>query len=521
MSINATSSKRLPEPTPALRRFPVRVSRHREQRERGLAVMLTAIMLLFTLPAVGLAIDAGLLYVIRGRLTAACDAASLATARNLNLVVTLAQQESAAMARGAVFFSANFPNGYLGTSGATPTITLAQTNLSTLTVSTTATTNAPLYFMRILGGSATIAGAFGKASRRGVNLMLVLDRSGSMDGTPCSDMISSSKNFAAMFANQRDRLGLVTFGSSIYLAYPPSKEFQTPGSLISTAINGIDCSGGTNTSDSYMMAYNQLVSINEPLALNMIVFFTDGYPTAFTANFPVKTVADTRYGTTGYSCGTGSECSIPKSLCTDDNGRTSTTSGWGVFAGKVGAIAAATPASNSTGNTLGLMARYATNSNGGDPMQTSSTLPGCAMITQSNTWIHARRDLAYIPNTDVNGLSTSGYQSVSTFSSGHAAYPSRKRLDRPINIQNTAMNLADNAAATARTNSTLNIITYTLGLGGNGGVDATLLKRMANDPTSDIYDDTKVDGLYVYAASSADLNAAFARIASEILRLAQ
>eukprot|EP00456_Euglypha_rotunda_P042904 TRINITY_DN33523_c0_g1_i3.p2 TRINITY_DN33523_c0_g1~~TRINITY_DN33523_c0_g1_i3.p2 ORF type:complete len:102 (+),score=21.59 TRINITY_DN33523_c0_g1_i3:108-413(+) len=101
-------------------------------------------MLLFTLPAVGLAIDAGLLYVIRGRLASACDAASLATARNLNLGVTLAAQEAAAIQRGGIFFAANFPSGYLGTSGAVPTITLTQTNLSTLTVATTATTNAPL-----------------------------------------------------------------------------------------------------------------------------------------------------------------------------------------------------------------------------------------------------------------------------------------------------------------------------------------------------------------------------------------
>ena len=56
------------------------VRRRREARESGMAVMLTAIMLLFTIPTIGLAIDAGLLYVIRGRLTAACDAATAPTA---------------------------------------------------------------------------------------------------------------------------------------------------------------------------------------------------------------------------------------------------------------------------------------------------------------------------------------------------------------------------------------------------------------------------------------------------------
>src|SRR5258708_245091 len=60
MSINEISSNRLPR----------LVTRRREQRERGRAVILTALMMVFTIPIVGLAIDAGLLYVVRGRLSA-------------------------------------------------------------------------------------------------------------------------------------------------------------------------------------------------------------------------------------------------------------------------------------------------------------------------------------------------------------------------------------------------------------------------------------------------------------------
>lgn len=498
--------------------FKVGVRRRREARESGMAVMLTAIMLLFTIPTIGLAIDAGLLYVIRGRLTAACDAASLATARNLNLGLTLSEQTAAATVRGNAFFSANFPTAYLGTTGTTKSITVAQTNMSTLTVTTTATTNAPLYFMRLLGGTTAVAGAIGKASRRDVNLMLVLDRSGSMTGTPCTDMIAASKTFVNMFVNGRDTLGLVTFGSSVYLAYPPSNNFRTTGSLLTSAIDLIACTGGTNTSDSFMTAYNQLVTINEPMALNMIVFFTDGYPTALTANFPVKTVSDTRYGTTGLSCNTNSQCTVPKSTCVDDNGRASTHASWGVFAGKMGAIAAASPSGNATGNTLGLMTRTATDSSSGDLLLSGSAVSGCAMVT---SWARARQDLAYVPDTDINGLSTAGYQSVSTFPGSNPTYSGKKRIDTPINIQRIAMNLADNAAAAARANTTLNVITYTIGLGGNGGVDDVLLKRMANDPLSNIYNNTKPDGLYVYAPNSTQLNSAFARIAGEILRLAQ
>jgi hypothetical protein len=49
----------------------------------------------------------------------------------------------------------------------------------------------------------------------------------------------------------------------------------------------------------------------------------------------------------------------------------------------------------------------------------------------------------------------------------------------------------------------------------------TFLERVANDPRSPIYDSTKPTGLYVYAATSADLQSAFAAVAGEILRLAR
>ena len=57
----------------------------------------------------------------------------------------------------------------------------------------------------------------------------------------------------------------------------------------------------------------------------------------------------------------------------------------------------------------------------------------------------------------------------------------------------------------------LNVVTFSLGLGGNEGVDDVLLKRMANHPLANIFD----------AANSAGLNAAFIRVASEILSLAR
>ncbi len=249
----------------------------------------------------------------------------------------------------------------------------------------------------------------------------------------------------------------------------------------------------------------------------MIVFFTDGVPTAFTAAFPVKTLPDQRRDYSGGPCG-GVDvfCNVPKSTCTDDTGKLHTAPGWGTFAPKTGVITGGNLGSTGA-DTPGLVNPVATTFTG-EPLIPSSQRSGCQMSIESK---RARYDLAYVPWTDANGYSTTGYQSgLLTFAAGHA-YAGFLRFDRPENVAKIGMNLADNAAAAARNNATLGVVTYTIGLGSNGGVDDVLLERMANDLASPIYDNTKASGLYIFAPSSADLGNAFARIASEILRLAQ
>ena len=360
--------------------------------------------------------------------------------------------------------------------------------------------------MRILGSTAQLANSSGQSSRRNVNIILVLDRSGSMWGAPCAAMITASKHFANMFVNGRDRLGMVSFGSHVSRDYLPTTDFKNPASPINAAIDAITCVQATNTSDGYSEAYQQLVDINQPLALNIILLFTDGLPNVFSANFPVMTHPNNR---ASRSCPGGGTCETPKSRCRDDNGRDGNHPQWGTFNPRRGALAWSG----------GLWQSPVTRPTDPISLIDASLRVGCETATRSDTRAVAS-DYAYIPDEDVYGVGTSGYMDafVERFPAG-SPYAGKIRIDRGLNVvAAVGYNLCDNAARRARNHPTLQIITYSIGL---GSVDHDLLRRMANDLTSPTYDNTKLNGLYVFAPTIAEIGDAYARIAAEVLRLAK
>ncbi len=495
---------------------------------RGVAVMLTAVAMAAILPIVGLAVDVSLLFLVKAKLNAAADAAALSAARSLNLGLTLASQITAAQTNATTFFNANFPDGYLFSSNKQfPPPVIAQTGLSSTTVSTTAQVDAPTYFLRIFGVNSVTVKAAGTASRRDVNMLMVLDRSGSLANSgSCAPMKTAAANFVTNFAPGRDKVGLITFNTGIYTAFPISTNFLlTSGSDIVTAINSIACVGATNTSNAMYQAYQALKNppAGQPLALSVIVLFTDGIPNGIVANYPVRNVADTRYGYNGGPAGctnTGSTCNMPPSACKDSTGKVYPTAGWNPPATIFGLLAqSATTATNSTGATSGLYNPVGTDTTSSPPI-VSSPYGGCAYQSSNDD---VRRDMAYIPPTDTNGVSNLGYKGTDTLPAGSPYYAAnRARVDTPISITKAGSNNVDNLAMTIRNDTTYNPVIFTIGLGKSTDTDPpdfVLLARLANDPTSPIYDNTKIPGLFVQASDASGLQDAFQRIASEVLRL--
>src|SRR5687768_5546364 len=85
----------------------------KKRSERGFALMLFAVMAIPLVALMSLAIDASVLYVIKGKLSASVDAGALAGARALSRGNDDDAQRNRAQDVGAAYVRANFPAGYL------------------------------------------------------------------------------------------------------------------------------------------------------------------------------------------------------------------------------------------------------------------------------------------------------------------------------------------------------------------------------------------------------------------------
>jgi hypothetical protein len=291
----------------------------RKPRERGIAIIISAILLMFTVGIVGLAIDGGVAYFVKGRLMAAVDSAALGAGRGLNLGDTIAEAETQAGLSAQRFFKANFPDNFMGTDPAktsiVPEFQMIMSNgapTGVLQVTVTGEVTAPTYFMKIFSKDNMVVRASGTATRRTLVMMLILDVSGSMSarqttvGTipstvtatsrPCDAMVYAAARFIKYFSPY-DYVGFSTFSSSSRVVYPPSTNFKNGGSSgMEDALADVNCSGGTNTAPALNISYDQIINVGLKLAMNSIVLFTDGMPNQVTGNWPLRTQIDTRYG---------------------------------------------------------------------------------------------------------------------------------------------------------------------------------------------------------------------------------
>ncbi len=524
--------------------------------ERGVILMLTGVMLTFIIPMIGLAIDAGTVYTVKAKAQSAADGCALAAVRSLSRGLDLASQQNAASDTAVRWYHVNVPAGWMNvTSILDPVITFPPAPAKTTIIRVVGTIQTPTYFMRIVGVNSVTITVIGQAARRDVNIVLVIDRSGSLYQSGCCGAVqSAASQFVNSFVNGRDRLGLVTFGTDYRVDFAPSMTFATGSPNIVSDIGTLYCYGYTNAAAAYWTAYQQLVTIGDQGALNVLLFFTDGMPNTLTFGIapdatdnrlPAKKLATPSTLVLG---GYDNQYATP---CADSAGRTSG-GAWspGPFTGVVSFAAGiylknapgfsasqavdAQKIGTSQGNYGGCIFdvqfnNAATIYSGGSPSRAVAG-PG----------FPAFFDIAYLPEEDIyrnkTGTSYGGstlFATVRRYPNTYpAAYQNKIRVDDmggtlgvSDTVTNAGMNALDYAAQRARDDSitrNLNVVTYSIGLGNSpGGVDDALLARVANDTTATNYSSAKPVGLYIASPTSAQLNQAFARIASDVLRLSQ
>ena len=480
--------------------------------QRGFTTLMWTLMMLFIIiPGLGLAIDGGVAYYIKSRLQTACDAAALGAARSLSRGQDIPSQMSSATDTAKRYYHANFPTNWMGVTPVNdPAVTWPAAPPATAIINVQADVDAPTWFIRIFGVQKLHITAVGQATRRNVNLMLLIDRSTSLSDTgSCPALAADAQLFVQSFSNNRDRMGLTTFGTYYNVDFAPAYNFQTS---LTTMLGNLQCSGFTNAAAAFSTAYQNLKALGDLNALNVIVFFTDGIPNTITFG--------PAYGTGPVlPLKSGSSCAATAGFSGVIAGDTGYAVTGGIFKATNNTYPAPTPFPNDISMIAAAQGYKGGCAFSSAPLTTGSNPPGFAP------------DVAYLPSTDAfgNGLDTdllggTGFPAATLhYTSG--TYSGKIRSDDRQTIENAGINALDNAAQNARVDAAAHnipLIVYTIGLGNApGGVSDVLLQRVANDPNSPNHQTTYTDGLYMFSPDTAHLSSAFATIASDILRLSK
>jgi Flp pilus assembly protein TadG len=520
------------------------------QRQKGVSLILGTAALVMIIPMIGMFVDVGVLYAAKARLQSSVDGAALAAARALNLGQTPSQQQSSAQQNALNWFYANFPNGNWATTNTQMTLSSVQfsTNANIRSVSVTASTNVPTFFMKWFNVNFTTISANGQASRRDVVIMMVMDRSGSMNSNNgCSHMRNAAKLFTGQFAAGRDQIGMVEFGDTAWVDSAPTTNFQTVLGYTNNSGNGaglidtIGCNDNTNTPQALSLGYNELYKVNLPGAFNILMFFTDGIPNSLTLNFQNVMLSS-------------SGCKDSNNLAISAGGSfvnnpPSWTPGWvfgggyytaSIPAGPIGIIASDDP--NGSGSYGVRKYQGFSQSNNNHGTISSGSAPGCSFPSSESNYVN---DFQLLPPTDAwgNSLVENSYNPLTTDTNGNIILSSTADNGTALSGNNlifhyAARNAADEAAQQARSNINLPVTIFGVGLGGTSlappGYD--FMQRITNDPNPDLYNSPALysacsaepkchhwtdqpQGTFIFSSSPTQLDNVFLQMASQILRL--
>ncbi len=255
----------------------------REQRGSYFAMSALVLFVMFGFAALG--VEAARWYAVQGELAKSIDGAAFAGAANvnnpniadLNLFVEQVAQ-------------ANFGDGLLGTDTAQFVVTPDGLGKITVSGSTNALNSLAKGFDPAL--DKTYVATSGSAKLRNAEIAMVLDVSGSMGGNPLTNLKDGSKQFVQNFSDQENnsKFAMITFASGVQKPFDLDYGYVNP---LESAINGLNAVGATNAEDGLAQANALAWADQSALPPNergkqVVVFFSDGNPTAFRGQFKYK-----------------------------------------------------------------------------------------------------------------------------------------------------------------------------------------------------------------------------------------
>ena len=453
------------------------------KKQSGQILLMVALSAIVLVAAIGLAVDSGLGYLVKAKLNAAVDSASLAAARAVTQGSNEDAQAASARQSAKEFFDINYPDKYLmSTPVLKPVVvTFDKVERGKIIIDVSATASLPVSLMGVLGFKTLDVSATAQTIRKDLDMVLVMDTSGSLSGNAAA-VRASGKSFLNKFNSTSDRVGLLHFARGAQVdtpIKPVDRGFDRVATA--TAIDKLSFVGGTNSAEGMWQARDQLNSIGQSnrSSLRVIVFFSDGAASAFSSYF---------FPTSG-------NCPFPGSLTT--------------------------PGDNPNGGNA-LLGLYRIDQASADLSSGTNCDATGLKNVELTPWYNAHNTLARANDASLREfpiVTNSPRVVTKDLSTSSRAW---------ININRASRNLAESMAAKARQEG---IVVFTLGMGAalasQEGPDPEtgedLLRCMANtsDAIARCRKPKEPIGQYCYAATESDLSPCFTRLASAILRISK
>lgn len=139
------------------------------------------------------------------------------------------------------------------------------------------------FLVEIVGrNEAGLPGVSTGGIRTPLNLCLVLDRSGSMQGAPL-EYAKQACSYVVDLMGPNDILSIVTFEETVDVLMPPQR--VTNREAIKSGISQLQAGNTTNLYDGMGLGLQQALQVNDPGRVTRMVVLSDGDPTAGIKDF--------------------------------------------------------------------------------------------------------------------------------------------------------------------------------------------------------------------------------------------